>query len=274
MEQNISNDVQERLKNIDWDALKSKYGISKDTVMQTSGVASQLAYGQYTDLVPGSTDEISGMFSLRAYPQGEGEKWKVKVYTMEKEKTEKDAIFIYGHPIVSDFIKKALFEKTTWEGNDGQIKRGYANANAGRAITLEIEGRKQDFLLSVHLPTNRVVAMPVEQVKLFFLNKEGSPRGKSMYGVEFSLDQIKHLCEGKAVRLDGCKTKNGETFNCYVQFDAAARQVVSCHPGWLKEAQKTGTDLGLGREKQQEQNKEQKAVVEEEHKVSKGPKVK
>ena len=68
----------------------------------------------------------------------------------------------------------------------------------------------------------------------------------------------------------GCKTKTGELFNCYVQFDAAARQVVSCHPGWLKEAQKTGTDLGLGNQKGQEQ----KPAVEEEHKVKSGPKLK
>ena len=111
----------------------------------------------------------------------------------------------------------------------------------------------------------------MEQVKLYFLDKDGASRGKSMYGVAFTEDQIKALCEGKAVRLDGCRTKGGESFNCYVQFDAAQRQVVSCHPGWLKEAQKTGTDLGLGREKQQEQ---QKPAVQEEHKVKAGPKMK
>ena len=270
MEQNISKEVQDRLNNINWQNLKDRYGISKDTVMQNAAIASQLAYGQYTDLIPGSTEEITGMFSLRAYPQAEGQEWKVKVYTMEKEKSEKDAIFIYGHPIQSDFIKKALFEKTSWEGNDGQKKYGFANANAGRPVTIEVDGKKQDFLISIHLPTNRVVAMPVEQVRMYFIDKDGASRNKSMYGVTFTDDQIKNLCEGKAVRLDGCKTKTGELFNCYVQFDAAARQVVSCHPGWLKEAQKTGTDLGLGNQKGQEQ----KPAVEEEHKVKSGPKLK
>ena len=274
MEQNISKDVQDRLNNINWESLKSKYGISRDSVMSNPAIAAQLAYGQYTDLVPGSTEEISGMFSLRAYPQAEGQEWKVKVYTMEKEKSEKDAIFIYGRPVTSDYAKKALFEKTTWEGNDGQPKRGYANANAGRPVTIEVDGKKQEFLLSIHQPTNRVVAMPVEQVRLYFLDKEGSSRGKSMYGVTFTEDQIKNLCEGKAVRLDGCKTKSGETFNCYVQFDAASRQVVSCHPGWLREAQKTGTDLGLGNQKTQEQQQEQKPAVAEEQTVKSGPKMK
>jgi len=274
MEQNITKDVQERLNKINWESLKEKYGISKDSVMQNAAIATQLAYGQYTDLISGSTEEITGMFSLRAYPQGEGEQWKVKVYTMEKEKSASDAIFIYGHPIQSDLIKKALFERTSWTGNDGSTKYGLANANAGRPITIEVDGRKQDFLLSIHQPTNRVVAMPVEQVKLFFMDKEGASRGKSMYGTSFSDEQIKALSEGKAVRLDGCKTKSGETFSCYVQFDAAARQVVSCHPAWLKEAQRTGTDLGLGNQKAQQEQKVQKAEVAEERQVKSGPKMK
>lgn len=270
MEQNISKDVQERLNNIDWESLKNKYGISKDAVMQNSAIATQLAYGQYTDLVPGATDEITGMFSLRAYPQGEGEKWKIKVYTMEKPKSEEDALYLYGHAITSDTVKKALFERTSWEASDGSPKKGLANANGGRPITIEVDGKKQEFLVSIHQPTNRIIGMPVEQVRLFFFDKEGQSRGKGMYGVAFSDDQVKALCEGKAVRLDGCKTKSGETFNCYVQFDAAQRCVVSCHPAWLKEAQKTGTDLGLGTQKAQEQ----KAEVAEEHKVKAGPKMK
>ena len=269
MEQSISKEVQERLNRINWESLKDKYGISKDSIMQNPAVASQLAFGQYTDLVPGSTDELSGMFSLRAYPQADGEEWKVKVYTMEKPKTEADTLYIYGHPITAEPVRKALLERTSWEGNDGAIKRGYANANGGRPIAIEVEGRKQQFLVSIHQPTNRIVGMAVEQVKLWFTDRDGGSRGRSMYGATFSEDQVKALCEGKAVRLDGCQTKNGETFSCYVQFDAAQRQVVPCHPGWLKEAQKTGTDLGLNAQKQQE-----KPAVHEEHKVKSGHRMK
>ena len=271
MEQNISKDVQERLNKINWESLKDKYGISKDSIMQNPAIASQLAFGLYTDLVPGFTDEISGMFSLRAYPQGEGQEWKVKVYTMEKPKTEADTLYLYKQPITSDSVRKALLERTSWEGNAGEVKRGFANANGGRPIAIEIDGRKQEFLVSLHQPTNRIVGIPVEQVRMYFLDKDGASRGKSMYGVTFTDDQVKALCEGKAVRLDGCKTKGGEIFNCYVQFDAAQRQVVSCHPGWLKEAQRTGTDLGLGKEKPKV---EEKPAVQEERKVKSGPKMK
>lgn len=271
MEQNISKDIQERLNHIDWEGLKNKYGISRDAIMQNSAIATQLAYGQYTDLVPGSTDEITGMFSLRAYPQGDGESWKVKVYTMEKPKSEEDALYLFGHAITSEQVKKGLFERTSWEGSDGSVKKGLANANGGRPITIEVDGKKQEFLVSIHQPTNRVVGIPVEQVKLFFYDKEGHSRGKGMYGVSFSEEQMKALCEGKAVRLDGCKTKNGESFNCYVQFDAAQRSVVSCHPAWIKQAQSTGTDLGLGAPKAQEQQEITEGV---EHSIKSGPKMK
>ena len=88
-----------------------------------------------------------------------------------------------------------------------------------------------------------------------------------MYGVNFTPEQANSLAEGRAIRLDGCRNKEGQTFSCYVQFDAAQRQVVACHPAWLKEAQKTGTDLGLGQQKGQEK-KPLKEVKEKSKKVA------
>lgn len=270
MEQSISSEVQERLNNINWDSLKDKYGISRDSI--TPAIATQLAYGMYTDLVPGSTEELSGMFSLRAFPQEAGQEWKVKVYTMEKPKSIDDAIFLYKQPITSEAVKKALFERTSWEGNDGTTKKGFANANGGYPVTIEVKGKKEKFLVSIHQPTNRVVGIPVEQVRSFFLDKEGTSRGKSMYGVQFTKEQIDALSEGKATRMDGCRTKDGEVFSCYVQFDAAQRTVVPCHPAWIKEAQKAGTDLGLGKQKPQERQEakpaqEVKAAKQNSHRV-------
>lgn len=253
----ISKEVQDRLDRIDWESLQRNYGISMDAVKQNPHIASQLAWGQMTDLIPGSTQDISGMFSLRAYPSGEGQDFKVKVYTMERPKTEADTLFLYKTPITSDSVKKALLEKTDWVGQDGSRKFGYANANGGRPITLEHDGRKQQYLVSIHQPTNRVVGMPVEQVKAYFMDRDGNSRGRGIYGVQFSDEQIKALSEGKAVRMDGCKTRDGENFSCYVQFDAAQRQAVTCHPTWLKEAMRTGTDLGLNRGNNQSQNREQ-----------------
>ena len=266
---NLSEDVQKRLSNIDWDAVKSEFGISRDSVMKNPTIARQLAYGQYTDLVPGATENLSGQFSMRAYPQGEGKSWKVKCYTMEKTKSPEDDLYLYGHKISSEQAKKALLERTDWLGSDGERKYGFANANAGKPIAIEIDGRKEQFLVSIHQPTNRVVGMAVDQVKSYFLDAEGQARGRSLYGVEFTAEQAQAYAEGKVVRLDGCRTKEGEKFSCYTQFDAAQRQVVPCHPTWIKEALKAGTDLGLGPQKQAEQQREHRQETRQEEKTVK-----
>ena len=245
--ENLPNDVQNRLNNINWDHLKEKYGIAKETVMNNPTVAAQLAYGQMTDLVYGSTKELTGSFSLRAFPQGEGKEWAVKLFTMEKAKTPNDTLYLYNQPITSAKVKEALLERTSWEDNKKKTHHGLANANGGRPIAIELDGRKQEFLVSIHLPTNRVVGMPVEQVKAMLLDEHGHSRGRGIYGVTFTDEQAKALAEGKAIAISGMK-RDGERFTCCVQFDAAQRQVVTCHPTWFKEAQKAGLDMKYSKE--------------------------
>ena len=247
MEITLPNDVQSRLNKINWDNLKEKYGISKETIMKNPVVASQLAYGQMTELVYGSTKELTGLFSLRAYPQGENQEWAVKLFTMEKAKTPNDQLYLYNQPITSQKVKEALTERTSWEDNNKNVRYGLANANGGRPIAIEVDGRKQEFLVSIHQPTNRVVGMPVEQVKAMLLDDKGHSRGKGIYGVTFTDEQAKALAEGKAVAISGMK-RDGERFTCCVQFDAAQRQVVTCHPTWFKEAQKAGLDMKYSKE--------------------------
>ena len=245
--ENLPNDVQNRLNNINWDHLKEKYGIAKETVMNNPTVAAQLAYGQMTDLVYGSTKELTGFFSLRAFPQGEGKEWAVKLITMEKAKTPNDTLYLYNQPITSPKVKEALLERTSWEDNKKKTHHGLANANGGRPIAIELDGRKQEFLVSIHLPTNRVVGMPVEQVKAMLLDEHGHSRGRGIYGGTFTDEQAKALAEGKAIAISGMK-HDGERFTCCVQFDAAQRQVVTCHPTWFKEAQKAGLDMKYSKE--------------------------
>jgi predicted transcriptional regulator len=247
MEMELSKEVQKRLDKINWDHLKEKHGISKETIMKNPAVATQLAYGQMTDLVYGSTKELTGLFSLRAYPQGEGQEWAVKLFTMEKAKTPNDTLYLYNQPITSQKVKEALIERTSWEDNSGNPRKGLANANGGRHITIEVDGRRQEFLVSIHQPTNRVVGMPVEQVRAMLLDDKGHSRGKGIYGVTFTDEQAKALAEGKAIAISGMK-RDGERFTCCVQFDAAQRQVVTCHPTWFKEAQKAGLDMKYSKE--------------------------
>ena len=256
MDIKLSNEVQQRLDKINWDSLKEKYGISKESVTQNPHIASQLAYGQMTDLVRGTTPELSGVFSLRAYPKGDGSEWAVKVYTIEKAKTAKDTITVYNQPITSERVKEALFERTSWTDQNGEKRTGLANANGGRPISLMLDGRKQDCLVSVHQPTNRIVIMPVEQVRAYLFDKDGSLRGKSLYGVQFSRDQANALAEGKAVVISGLR-KDGTEFKCCAQFDAAQRQVVACHPKWFQEALRAGMDSSQTQGKSQGQGQSQ-----------------
>lgn len=256
METQLPKEVQQRLDKINWDSLKEKYGISKESVTQNPTIASQLAYGQMTDLVYGSNAEITGQFSLRAYPKGDKGEWAVKVYTIEKSKTAKDNITVYNQPITSEKVKETLFERTTWTDQHGVKKSGLANANGGRPITLQLDGRRQDCLVSVHQPTNRIVVMPVDQVRSFFYDKDGALRGKSLYGVKFTKDQVNGLIEGRAVVISGLR-KDGTSFSCCAQFDAAQRQVVPCHPKWFQEATRAGMDIGKGQEQGQTNAKTQ-----------------
>ena len=233
------------LDRIDWNHLRDRFGIERETVTENPTVARQLAYGEYTDLVPGSTDDLVGLFSLKATPSDDGGFWKVTAYTMERPKGEGEDLYLLGTRIRSEAIRKALLERTGWDAPDGTRRFGPANANAGTLVTVETQGRRVPYLVSVHQPTNRVVGMPADQVRSYFMDGKGLSRGREMYGVRFSENQIRILCDSGTVFLKGCRTKDGRIFNCFVQFDASRQQPVICHPVWLRDVQKTGVDFGL-----------------------------
>ena len=273
METTLSKDVQEKLDMINWDSLKDKYGISRDTFYSNPHLASQLAYGQMTDLVFASKEDFSGLLSLRANMDTSGEKpeMKVRAFTMEKPKTMADTLYLYKQPITSEAVKEALLEKGEWLGPDGKKMHGHLNANGGRPITLNIDGKRQQFLVSLHHPTNRVVGMSLDSVRSYFYDKDNNLRGRGMYGVPFSEEQVKGLIEGNAVVHSGLR-KDGESFSCCVQFDAAKREPAISHPSWLKQAQKAGAEIAP-KQRQEQQEKaaqQQKASQEQGQKKSGG----
>lgn len=253
-EQALDPRVAERLDKIDWDGLLRITGIRREQIEGNPTVARQLAYQQYTDLVYGNTADISGQFSLRAVPGREpDEAWRVKAYTIEREKTVNDDIFLYGSPITSKKAKEALFEKTSWENSEGKRVVGRANANAGRPIAIErdVDGerRKDYYLVSLHEPTNRVIGIPVDAVRRMFFDENERAREVSIYGARLSAEQLDEICKGNHVLVDGCRNSKGEEFSTFVQFDVARRQLVPTHPAILKEAQRVGVDL-LGSRKE------------------------
>lgn len=276
----LDQKVIERLDKIDWDSLKKTTGITREQVEKFPAVASQLAYQQYTDLLFGSTADISGQFSLRAIPgKTPEEPWRVKAYTIEAEKSEKDDLFLYGSPIYSEAAKKALFEKTSWQNQNGEKVYGRANANAGRPVAIEREQengekKKEYYLISLHEPTNRIVGMPVEAIKRMLQNPDGTSRGQSVYGTKLTDDQVEKIVNGNAVKLDG-KTKEGKEFTAFVQFDVARRQIVPCHPTWLKQAERAGVDIGIGKQQEQEKKKStRKGAAPKQDSEKKGSKLK
>ena len=273
METTLSKDVQEKLDMINWDSLKDKYGISRDTFYTNPHLASQLAYGQMTDLVLASKEDFSGLLSLRANMDTSGEKpeMKVRAFTMEKPKTMADTLYLYKQPITSEAVKEALLEKGEWLGPDGKKMHGHLNANGGRPITLNIDGKRQQFLVSLHHPTNRVVGMSLDSVRSYFYDKDNNLRGRGMYGVPFSEEQVKGLIEGNAVVHSGLR-KDGESFSCCVQFDAAKREPAISHPSWLKQAQKAGAEIAPKQRQEQQEIavQQQKASQEQGQKKSGG----
>ncbi|MEE3476356.1 MAG: DUF3945 domain-containing protein, partial [Candidatus Cryptobacteroides sp.] len=132
-------------------------------------------------------------------------------------------------------------------------------------------------IVSFHQPTNRLVGIPVDAVKNMFVDKEtGEYRKRQIYGAEITPKQADALAEGKAVKIEG-QTREGETFTTFVQFDAARRRVVPCHPAWLKEAEKAGVDLGIGNQKpapEKAPGKEKTEKAEKVEKTVKTPKLK
>ena len=269
MEQTLSKEIQERLDKIDWNSLKEQYGISKDSIYNNPRIAEQLAYGQMTDLVHAHKDNFSGDLSLRAFPVADSDKWAVKLFTMEKAKTSNDQLYLYNQPITSEKVREALLEKGDWPTQDGKNTYGYLNANGGRPISIMLDGQKQQFLVSIHQPTNRVVGIPVEQARSFFFDKDNNLRGRGMYGVQYTAEQANALAEGKAVVISA-QRKGGEQFQCCVQFDAAMRQPVVCHPSWFKEAQRAGMDMVPKQKQEEKAAQEQKASQEKGEKKSTG----
>lgn len=228
---------------IDWEQVMNDLRLTREEILEYANVSRQLVEGLFTDLVVIDTGVISGLFSLRAFPCSDGGLMMVRAYSLEKPKTLEDEIYVFGNRIESETIRRSLLEKTDWTGFDGKRRYGYANANAGSPVRLEVDGKRDIYLLSVHQQSNRVVGETLDTVRDYFFHADGNLRGRSIFGVFFTERQCSAMCEGRAVRIEGCMREDGKPFGCFVQFDASLHQVVVCHPTWVKEALKAGVEL-------------------------------
>jgi predicted nuclease with TOPRIM domain len=83
------------------------------------------------------------------------------------------------------------------------------------------------------------------------------------------LEQANALIEGKAVIHSG-QRKDGESFSCCIQFDAARREPAISHPSWFKEAQRAGMDMAPKQKQEEKAAQQQKTSQEQSQKKSGG----
>ena len=95
----------------------------------------------------------------------------------------------------------------------------------------------------------------------YFVDRDGS----TVFAFHEVTDQhvMNGLIEGRAVVISGLR-KDGTSFSCCAQFDAAQRQVVPCHPKWFQEATRAGMDIGRSHGQSKDQGKESSQKAEQE----------
>jgi len=186
---------------INWDQA-AKMGINKQT-LEESGQLKAMLYGHkspalnsLTFTIEGITFDTQARLSLKEMPDGT---YSIQPHSYLKS-PELDRPFLGA--VLSDKDKENLM----------------TSGNAGRVIELEpTRGQKIPALVSLDRITNRLEAVPVDQLNL----------PQSLKGVEFTPDQLKDLKEGKMVLVEGMTTKKSQEtetpkkFDAYIQFNAA-----------------------------------------------------
>lgn len=176
---------------IDWSQFE-KLGISKEMLEQTKSLDKMLNWQKSPTLLPikvdidGITIRTDARLSLRETPEGN---LNLVVHALRKE-PELDRPF-YGTRLNED---------------DKQSLR--QTGHAGRLIEIEpVKDHKMKAFVSIDKLTNELVAVRADKIKI----------PNEIKGVTLDEKQKKDLAEGKAVYLEGMKSKNDKEFNATVQ---------------------------------------------------------
>lgn len=183
---------------IDW-AQFEKLGVTKDMIDKKS-LDSLLNWQKTPTLLPikaeigDSVIRTDARLSLRETPEG---KLNLVVHPVRKE-PQLDG-FVYG-------------ARLTEEDRQNLRQTGHA----GRLVEIEpVKGQKMQAFLSVDKLTNELVAVRADKIKI----------PGEIKGVTLDEQQKKGLSEGKAVYLEGLKSKSGKDFNATVQINADRRSL-------------------------------------------------
>lgn len=184
---------------IDWSQFE-KLGISKEMLEQTKSLDKMLNWQKSPTLLPikvdidGITIRTDARLSLRETPEGD---LNLVVHALRKE-PELDRPF-YGTRLNED---------------DKQSLR--QTGHAGRLIEIEpVKDHKMMAFVSIDKLTNELVAVRADKIKI----------PNEIKGVSLDEKQKKDLAEGKAVYLEGMKSKNDKEFNATVQINADRRSL-------------------------------------------------
>ncbi|WP_029902382.1 DUF3945 domain-containing protein [Prevotella sp. 10(H)] len=183
---------------IDWEQFE-KLGIKKEMIDKKS--LDKLLNWQKTPMLFPVKAEIGdslirtdARLSLRENPDG---KLNLIVHALRKE-PQLDG-FVYGVRLTED---------------DKQNLR--RTGHAGRLVEIEpVKGHKMPAFLSIDKMTNELVAIRADKIKI----------PNEIKGVTLNEQQRKELAEGKAVYLEGMKSKKGEDFSASVQINADRRGI-------------------------------------------------
>lgn len=205
---------------IDW-AQFERLGISKEQIDKKT-LDNMLNWQKTPTLLPIKT-EIDGTFlrtdarlSFRETPDG---KLNLIVHAVRKEPQLEG--FVYGTRLTED--DKENLRQT---------------GHAGRLVEIEpIKGQKMEAFLSIDKLTNELVAVRADKIKI----------PNEIKGVTLNDEQKKDLSEGKAVYLEGMKSKNDKDFNATVQINADRRSLEFRFDNAQKQdqSQKQSNETGL-----------------------------
>lgn len=200
---------------VDWDSLKN-YGLSREFLEQKGFIEPMLKGYKTNELVPVSMNIGAASFrgdARLSFRQGNDGRITLNIHAL-RQHPELGKPFL-GHNF-SDEDKKNLLNLDP-EKNTGH--------NMGRVVPLKSRsGEFVDSFVSLDKMTNEVIAMPVSSV---FIPDQ-------MSGITLTDHEKNELREGRAIYVEGMKSKTGNEFNATLQVNAERRGVEYLFPKQLK----------------------------------------
>ncbi|WP_085537233.1 zincin-like metallopeptidase domain-containing protein [Massilibacteroides vaginae] len=193
-----SNVMQIEEQKINWDELKSKHGITRETLQQADVLDEVLQGRKSSKLVQLSYEGQDGPRSFNA-----------KIRFQEKE----GSVGLVYYPVrqAPDLDKPYFGYEFTEQDKKNLLETG----NLGHTAEIERNGDKVKVLISVDSLTNDLVQADVDRLRI----------PNAIKGVTLTEEQKSFLLDGKPVRIKDMTSNAGNTFSSYVMVNAEKRSL-------------------------------------------------